>query len=333
MSSIRPFANEDGYTPFSNYTLDVIMPSLPANAWKVLCFVLRKTQGWQKDMDRLSYGQIEEGTGISSSATISTAIKVLLEKNYIIQVPGSAWKPMGYRINSALEIEEQETTDSTSIPEEQKTNSTSKSKAHSTSKIKVTSEIEPHSDLKIEADSTSIFKDTTERSTEKEQEHARSSRKRSDVHSSDEEIDEPISGKKTPQVIRQALYDTCQIADTASREVKLNANSTAKRLWQAGNRQGKSDQEIADAIRYVGSWCRKGGAWQCKDGSAPTPKLIGDYWRQAIEARDKEKSRASPPPPYVNGTNGTHDTGKKTLTREQLATLAAGHHVRTSEQS
>lgn len=167
MSSIRPFANEDGYTPFSNYTLDVIMPSLPANAWKVLCFVLRKTQGWQKDMDRLSYGQIEEGTGISSSATISTAIKVLLEKSYIIQVPGSAWKPMGYRINSALEIEEQETTDSTSIPEEQKTNSTSKSKAHSTSKIKVTSEIEPHSDLKIEADSTSIFKDTTERSTER----------------------------------------------------------------------------------------------------------------------------------------------------------------------
>ena len=102
---IRPFADEDGYTTFSNYMLDVIMPSLPANAWKVLCFIVRKTRGWQKDMDRLSYGQIETGAGIGSSATISAAIKVLLEKGLIVKVPGNAWTSMGYRINSALEIE------------------------------------------------------------------------------------------------------------------------------------------------------------------------------------------------------------------------------------
>lgn len=160
--------------------------------------------------------------------------------------------------------------------------------------------------------------------------HARSSRKRSDVRSSGEEIDEPLSVETTPQAIRRALYDTCQIAETASRGVKLNANSAAKRFWQAGSRQGKSEQEIADAIRYVGSWCRKNPAcWQCKDGSAPTPKLIGDYWRQAIESRDKSRA-----PPGMNGTNGAHAPTEPTLTREQLkATFAGQTYVRTPEQS
>lgn len=102
---IKPFADEDGYTAFSNYLLDVIMPSLPANAWKVLCFVIRKTRGWQKDMDRLSYRQIEEGAGIGSSATVSAAIKVLLEKELIVKVPGNAWTSMGYQLNSSLETE------------------------------------------------------------------------------------------------------------------------------------------------------------------------------------------------------------------------------------
>jgi len=105
MTKIRPFADEDGYTSFSNYMLDVIMPSLPANAWKVLCLIVRKTRGWQKDMDRMSYSQIEAGAGIGSSATVSTAIKVLLDKQLIVKVPGNPWTSMGYRINSALEIE------------------------------------------------------------------------------------------------------------------------------------------------------------------------------------------------------------------------------------
>ena len=52
---IQPFSDDGGYTCLTNYVLDVVMPSLPPNAWKVLCFVIRKTRGWNKERDRLSY--------------------------------------------------------------------------------------------------------------------------------------------------------------------------------------------------------------------------------------------------------------------------------------
>lgn len=109
-------------------------------------------------------------------------------------------------------------------------------------------------------------------------------------------VEGKLKGPAAPTVIRTALYDACQIAPTARREIKLNANQKAKNLWKAGVKAGKSDAEIAEAITYVGSWCRK-HAWQCKDGSAPTPSIIGDYWRQAIDARPK-------PAAYQNGVNG-----------------------------
>lgn len=164
--TIHPFADSEGFTPLTNYLLDTIMPSLPASAWKVLCFILRKTRGWQKEEDRLSYGQIEAGTGISSSATVSTAIKILLEKNYIIKVPGSAWRPMGYRINSALEIEVHEESE----VQESFSDSTLETEPHSTLKIKVTPKIKAHSNSKTEPHSALKIKDTTERDLKKEKE-------------------------------------------------------------------------------------------------------------------------------------------------------------------
>jgi hypothetical protein len=42
--TIKPFADQGNFTAIHNYVFDVIMPSLPPNAWKVLCFVIRKTQ-------------------------------------------------------------------------------------------------------------------------------------------------------------------------------------------------------------------------------------------------------------------------------------------------
>jgi len=100
--------------------------------------------------------------------------------------------------------------------------------------------------------------------------------------------EEPV----TPAVIRQALADVCLIGKTSSAEVRKDAGSRAKAIWRA-YRDTRTDEEIAADIRYVGAWCLK-GAWQCKDGSAPRPKLIGDYWDQAMAAR-------KPAQPAANG--------------------------------
>jgi len=156
---IQPFSDDGGYTCLTNYALDVVMPSLPPNAWKVLCFVIRKTRGWNKERDRLSYSQIAAGTGIDSDATIRSALKLLIERRFVIASPGSAWKAMTYSLNSTLEIEVQ---DSTSI-------------------IEATTEIEADSTTEIEAHSTSIIEDTKERLLKKDKERSVRRAKRADA--------------------------------------------------------------------------------------------------------------------------------------------------------
>lgn len=253
LRTIKPFADEDGYTPFSNYLLDMVMPTLPANAWKVLCFIIRKTRGWQKDTDRLSYSQIETGAGIGSSATVSTAIKALLDKNLIVKVPGSAWKPMGYQLNSALEIE-----------------------VHSSSEIEVTSETKAHSTSISELHSALEIEDTKERSKEK---------KERDVATRKARTQRTPKEDTTPAEVRDALAEVCGLDLTlCSREQILNVNTTAKRIYTAGEKDGKTAAEIADTIRYVAKWFVKND-WRGKKGDRPTPKLIVDVWRSAIQER------------------------------------------------
>ncbi len=91
MNTIKPFKSP--YTMFHNYTLDVIMPSLSANGWKVLCVAIRQTWGWEdeesptgrKEEDVISYSQFKEKTGIKSNATISRAVSECLEAGYLVR--------------------------------------------------------------------------------------------------------------------------------------------------------------------------------------------------------------------------------------------------------
>lgn len=88
-NSVRPFSEQGHYTEVHNLVLDHIMPRVSANAFKVLCLVLRRTKGWKKGSDALSYTQIKEGTGIKADPTVSRAIKELLEGDYIVTITGT----------------------------------------------------------------------------------------------------------------------------------------------------------------------------------------------------------------------------------------------------
>jgi hypothetical protein len=76
-------ASEGYYTKFSNYVFDHIMPELSPAAFKVLMFIIRRTLGWRKECDEISYSQFMEGTGIGSEHTIKKAIDELDSKGYI----------------------------------------------------------------------------------------------------------------------------------------------------------------------------------------------------------------------------------------------------------
>lgn len=75
---IALFAEQGHFTAVHNLTFRVVMPQLSGSAWKVLCFLISETVGYNRRSELLSYSAIKEGTGIKSSATISKALGELL---------------------------------------------------------------------------------------------------------------------------------------------------------------------------------------------------------------------------------------------------------------
>ena len=97
----RPFQKtEKEFTLVHNFLFDHIMPNVKPNAWKVLCLILRKTRGWNKLADQISFSQILKGTGISSHETVSNALKQLIEEKYIIAIKSEdQWEATTYALN------------------------------------------------------------------------------------------------------------------------------------------------------------------------------------------------------------------------------------------
>lgn len=112
---IFPFADPNiKYTMMDNYLFDHIMPVVKPNAWKILCLIIRKTKGWHKVSDQISFSQIKAGTGISSDETVSNALKQLVSKRYILAKKGGQWDATEYEINAnfstTIIVVERETT-------------------------------------------------------------------------------------------------------------------------------------------------------------------------------------------------------------------------------
>lgn len=114
MATYRPLEPRDHlFTQVDNYLLDYVMPVSPPNAWKILCFIVRKTKGWvdsetgtRKSRDRLSYSQIMKGTGIKHPKTVSTGIQFLVKEQYVLAFGSDDdWEANEYELNTQLEVE------------------------------------------------------------------------------------------------------------------------------------------------------------------------------------------------------------------------------------
>ena len=101
---MKPFAPQSQFTIFSNFVIDEIMPTLKPTHWQVLCFIIRKTVGWQKTVDTISYSQIIKGTNISSRATISSALSHLVDQNYIALIDHKDGHINTIRLNTDYEL-------------------------------------------------------------------------------------------------------------------------------------------------------------------------------------------------------------------------------------
>ena len=84
---VKPFDKpESQFCQLHNSIFDVIMHRLTSNEWKVLCAIFRKTRGWDKFEDDISYSQILGLTGIGSRSTISKALQGLIQKNMVVAI-------------------------------------------------------------------------------------------------------------------------------------------------------------------------------------------------------------------------------------------------------
>jgi hypothetical protein len=76
---IALFAEQGHFTAVHNLTFRVVMPQISSSAWKVLCFLISETVGYNRRSEFISYNDIKAGTGLRSSATIAKALGELLE--------------------------------------------------------------------------------------------------------------------------------------------------------------------------------------------------------------------------------------------------------------
>jgi phage replication O-like protein O len=58
------------FTPIPNFVLEKLMPRLSKAALKVLLAVARKTYGWGKERDAISFSQLQGLTGLGGAGVV-----------------------------------------------------------------------------------------------------------------------------------------------------------------------------------------------------------------------------------------------------------------------
>ena len=91
------------YTQIPNEYFDKIMQTLSGTENIIFLAIMRKTFGWQKVRDKISYTQIEKVTGIGSYTTIKKGLSALEEKGLIKSE--RAGKFITYEVNITETVE------------------------------------------------------------------------------------------------------------------------------------------------------------------------------------------------------------------------------------
>jgi len=103
----KPFKRpEDNFTLVHNSLFDDVMKEVSPNAYKILLTIFRKTRGWNKTHDAISYSQLREGTGIASNTTIQKGINELEQKGMIRIFKGGNPQPDTYSLDENYTVTE-----------------------------------------------------------------------------------------------------------------------------------------------------------------------------------------------------------------------------------
>jgi hypothetical protein len=256
--------------------------------------IVRKTLGWQKACDTISVRQMRDATGLSLQGTMN-GIEAALKRGILKRSPSGFNKGYCYEIDHDQVFHELEHLKCSTKLSSQR------------SRTQVFHEVEHKVVNEVEQQKKDIKK-------EKERDSGRAKRA------------PRTPTEKTPEPVILALADMCKIDQRlGTKEQKLQLYSTAKDLYQAGAAAGKTPDEIADTIRYVGKhW--QSTHWKGKKGDTPWPKDIREDWRAAIEARSRSSVSSTP---VASKPNIAPDA----LSREELAEAARNYRNGTSSRT
>lgn len=268
MTTVRPFSVDSGYTQLSHSVVDDIMPIVSPAEFKIIIFVLRKTRGWQKALDALSIGQIQDGTGLSKP-TITNAITRLVSEGYMVKVDGSGTQPNQYGLNEFAEIPSSKN----SLQQENSSSKNSLPLESSSSK----------NSLPLTPSSSKKFLPTIE-TTKKEKEK--------------ESAPPPVESKPTPphlanmQAAQEVYPAPIQALIQAIKDITLNTN-TARIAEAAYTLFGfdATPEELKRLFLGKDSWFMKEGPGAWGNSSRPN---VGNVTSSILIAREWEKQHTSP---------------------------------------
>lgn len=72
-----------GYTRVDNWLFDEVMPHADPYTYKVVCAVVRKTTGWNRESDEISISQFQQMIGAGSRSTTTKAIQDAIDHGWI----------------------------------------------------------------------------------------------------------------------------------------------------------------------------------------------------------------------------------------------------------
>ena len=82
----------------ANAVVDDFLCRMSGNAWKCYAVIVRKTTGWQKEMDYIPVAQFKTMTGIKKDETVTDALKELEQLGLIAAIKRQG-QVTGYRLN------------------------------------------------------------------------------------------------------------------------------------------------------------------------------------------------------------------------------------------
>lgn len=307
---MQPAENE--WTKIPNALLEN-MADLGNAELRVLLALIRKTAGYQKESDRVSVSQLVTMTGLTSR-NAQNALTSLLASGHIGREQAGkqtfTYHVKPYPVGTRIDEEEN----------------------HVPSDTRSLGDMVPYP-LGTRIEEKPCPLGTTQKKDLKERKKESAPVASDDAPTppvSDPPIRKPRKGKNappaeppTPIAIRLVIADACAIdleGGMATRGQVTSLNSEAKRIWTNAQRQGKTEAECVEAIKYVAGWIKR-TVYPYSNGQPLKPSALLERWKGAMEARPKTNGS------YANGHHvapadpGILDAAEM---RRQMAELRGG---------